>query len=63
MLVIPTSFALGAAERAFNDEGHLEDSDKEAAIRNCGTTLVRIAGLLRRTGEDNGLEPPADFLA
>jgi NAD(P)H-dependent FMN reductase len=63
VLVIPTSFALGAGQRAFNDEGHLEDSIKEAAVRNCGATLVRIAGLLMREGDDNRVTPPDEFIA
>jgi NAD(P)H-dependent FMN reductase len=63
VLVIPASFGLGAGQRACDDDGHLADSTKEAAIRNCGATLVRITGLLMREGDDGRVTPPYEFLA
>jgi chromate reductase len=49
VLVIPRSFALGAAHKAFDAQGHLADANAEKMAREVGAALVDVtAGLLKR---------------
>ena len=40
VLVIPDSFALGAAHQAFDAEGGLKDANVEKAVRGIGAALT-----------------------
>jgi hypothetical protein len=49
VLVIPRSFALGAAHTAFDAQGRL-DANAEKMVREVGAALVDVtAGLLQRS--------------
>lgn len=50
VLVIPTSFALGAAHKAFDAQGRLADANAEKMVREVGAALVDVTtGLLQRS--------------
>ena len=56
VLVIPKSFALGAAHKAFDEHGRLADANADKAVRDVGISLVGIAaGLLHRARSGAGI--------
>ena len=55
VMVLPTSFALGRAEQAFDVEGDMAATD-DARVRSVGATLVRVASLLARD-DGEALQP------
>jgi chromate reductase, NAD(P)H dehydrogenase (quinone) len=56
VLVIPKSFALGAAHKAFDEQGRLTDAGADKSARDVGKSLVDVAaGLLKRSDSAAGL--------
>jgi hypothetical protein len=50
VLVIPSSFALGTAHKAFDAQGRLADANAKKMVRDVGAALVDVtAGLLQRS--------------
>ncbi len=47
VVVLPASFALGAADRAFDTDGNLIAADKQAIVSNVGTILVNTTTIMR----------------
>lgn len=52
VLVIPESFALGAAHQAFDAEGGLKDANVEKAVRGIGAALTATVANIGRSGRD-----------
>ena len=49
VMVIPKSFALGAAHKAIDAQGHLADASVEKMVREVGAALVDVAaGLVKQ---------------
>ncbi len=47
IVVVPASFALGAADRAFDADGNLIAAEKQAIVRNVGVILVNTTTIMR----------------
>jgi chromate reductase len=48
VLVIPSSFALSTAHKAFDEKGRLKEANAEKMVRGVGTALVELTSNLAR---------------